>query len=704
MLGLLSEKKVSPDDSQWTTEIEIEYWPYNHLYGTRPRYEYSFGLLQKEYSEYHTTGELKKVEYPGTSNYELFENYYRGVPEKITVPKRYATGIDVMTREVDNEGRITKETDFNGNVVRYNYDGIGRLERINYEDVKWNDISYFYDDINHTITKYFDGYQEISSLDALGRITEIEKQEYEETLDDYAPISFEFNTFDLYGNLKTKYFAASTPYGNQYISYSYDVLDRKIGENNFVTGNSRDWFYLYGNKIAEEDSLGNGRTTTFLSYGRQSYQIPAKIQEPASVATEINYNEFLNPESVTQSGVTETYVYDDHQRLCLFDRPDTGTTTYGYNQQGNVIWEERGSSASNTSCDSNPSTNKISYEYDNRNDLHKKTTTTSTLMTQTLDAVGNVDRMEATGSVWDYEYNDRNLLEKETLTVDGRSFVLDWDYNDNGYVSSLTYPDGRVVSFLPNVLGQPTQAGSYASDAAYHPSGLLESFTYGNGIERTVSANGMGMIESITDSKNGANLFKHGYEYDTEHNLINLTDYVEPQYDLVSLNYDGLNRLRTGSGYWGTIDIYYDNKNNITSMTLGSQSATYHYDTNNRLDSITGSESRSFAYDNQGNVTHNGKRGFNYDEANQMTDSGGMTFLYDGFGKRVKKQGGSGVNYYVYSRKGKLMYTESNVWETNYIRLGKHLVAKDKDYTPIIKAMPAIMSLLLNPTSSNFKQ
>ena len=62
-------------------------------------------------------------------------------------------------------------------------------------------------------------------------------------------------------------------------------------------------------------------------------------------------------------------------------------------------------------------------------------------------------------------------------------------HNTLGQQSSLTYPDGLVVATTPNALGQPSQAGSYASSIAYFANGGMSGFTYGNGIVHSLTQN-----------------------------------------------------------------------------------------------------------------------------------------------------------------------------------------------------------------------
>jgi len=62
------------------------------------------------------------------------------------------------------------------------------------------------------------------------------------------------------------------------------------------------------------------------------------------------------------------------------------------------------------------------------------------------------------------------------------------------------YPDGIVINYGPNALGEPTYAGTYASNIKYHLNGALKSFFYGNGIQHTMVPNDRGLPQSVTDT------------------------------------------------------------------------------------------------------------------------------------------------------------------------------------------------------------
>jgi RHS repeat-associated protein len=140
------------------------------------------------------------------------------------------------------------------------------------------------------------------------------------------------------------------------------------------------------------------------------------------------------------------------------------------------------------------------------------------------------------------------------------------------------------------------------------------------------------------------------------------------------MTFDGLDRLGTASGVWGSGSFGYDTVGNITSKVLGSQNLSYSYQSaSNRLSTVSGGY--TFTYDDRGNVINNGKRAFQFNRANQLVSSGTISYQYDGHGRRVKKTGSSS-GYSVYDLSGTLLLTDGPNGQTRYIHLGKELIAK----------------------------
>ncbi len=223
-------------------------------------------------------------------------------------------------------------------------------------------------------------------------------------------------------------------------------------------------------------------------------------------------------------------------------------------------------------------------------------------------------------------------------------------------------------------MGQPTRAGDYVTAARYYPNGQLTSFTYGNGLTFNQTLDNQQRPEYQTVKRSSAAVLQHLYQYDNNHNIDSILDLVEPAKN-ITLTYDGLDRLDTASGLWGSFS--YDTVGNLKTKVLGSQSLTYSYNPNNRLSGITGSLSRSFAYDSRGNVTSNGTRTFSFNLGNQLITSGSNSYQYDGYNRRVKKTSSGKTQYSLYNAAGQLIMTDGDNGLTEYFYLGAKLVARE---------------------------
>ncbi|KRS20750.1 hypothetical protein AAY72_12235 [Alishewanella sp. WH16-1] len=176
-----------------------------------------------------------------------------------------------------------------------------------------------------------------------------------------------------------------------------------------------------------------------------------------------------------------------------------------------------------------------------------------------------------------------------------------------------------------------------------------------------------------------SDMLSQQYSYDDNSNLTAILDSVTPANSVTNMTYDGLGRLKTANGFWGSGSFNYDTVGNITRKTLGTQDIIYNYDTNNRLASISGSLNQSFSYDSRFNVASNGLRTFTFNRANRLASSGTNSYVYDGHGRRIVKNKNGAKTYSLYNSAGVLMSTYESNGYTDYYYLGSQLVAKYAD-------------------------
>lgn len=716
LLNLPTTTHTSDDGQNYTLIAKQSYHGATSAYKSSPDYHYTFGRWVKRNESYHTSstdnGHLRMTRLNATNRWKEVSNYYRGVPQTIRTPQSTSTNSQYAYRQVDNNGWITQTTDFNGNITDYSYDSLGRVVRISPRNSDWQDTTITYTNANHG---------EIAGITS-GMLVKTTKRGYfeqkiyydsllrpvltkERDITDSSTARYVKKQYNTYG----KVIFVSQPSANENPTIgtytTYDGLGRitKV-YNNALGGNGVRYYYYPDSKVAVTDNRNLTTTTTYQAYGAPSLSRPTYIETPSNLANiAMQYNQFGNLTHITQSGITESRIYDAYQNLCKIVRPETGITAMSYNSQQQLLWSAQGTLGSSTTCDLNavPENHRVILNYDNLGQLRTENYADSSPdKTYSYDNNGNLTQLQSGSNTWNYIYNSLNAIEKETLNIDGKSFSFDWEYNNLGAVKSLTYPSGLKVNYAPNALGQPTKANDYAKHVRYHPNGQIKSMRYGNGIRRNIALDTVGRIDLIDDIKSATIINQLDPSYDLNSNITQILDASDNHaYDVTNLTYDGLDRLKTANGHWGAGSYHYDALGNITSRTLNNSTLGYVYDNNNRLSHLTGSHAYRYQYNPQGNMTHNGRYSLTFNRANQLISAKGLSYVYDGYNRRVRQTKTDGNHYTVYSHKGALLYQlAANNDEKNNIYLGQYTVAED-DGTPPLPPPPSPPELTLRFTT-----
>jgi RHS repeat-associated protein len=416
---------------------------------------------------------------------------------------------------------------------------------------------------------------------------------------------------------------------------------------------------------------------------------------PLGVEVAIDRDVFGKPRSITRSGngksLTRSYVYDAAQRLCKTIEPETKATVQDYDDAGNVAWRAPGLSLlSTTDCSSAsvPAARKISYQYDPLNRLGQTTFGDgSPLIKREYTPDGLPYTITSNGATWTNSYNKRRLNEQESLVYGGVTYSFDRRYDANGSLLKVKYPqDSTWLDYNPNALGEPRQVGAYATGIAYHPTGAIAAFRYGNGIAHSLSQNRRGLPEWSQD----VGILKDNYGYDENGNVTSIADWQEGITNR-GIEYDDLDRLVhvNSAKLWGDAWYSYDALDNLVSSRLvaggTARNLTHTIDpATSRVASVSNSAGSgynlSLQYDDNGNVKQRGGQSYVFDLGNRLASAPGKgTYVYDGLGHRVSVVGTDGVNrIQVYSQDGKLLYTKpSNAANgTKYIHLHNHVIAE----------------------------
>jgi RHS repeat-associated protein len=596
-------------------------------------------IVEKTSFTYDTTGALTLIANPLNQQTTITSHSPGGYPLAITDPN------GVMTSLVyDARLRLLSRTVVlaSGNrVTSYGYDAAGNLTSLTLPD--GSGLTYSYD-AAHRLTGIRDlfGQSTAYTLDALGDSTATSIANASGTV-----TSQHSESFDALGRMLT-----DTGASGQTSSYTYDAM---------------------GNRLTATDQLSNTTGQAFDALNRL-YQ----VTDPAHGITATVYDAHDRPLSVTApAGVATTYVYDGFGDVIQESSPNTGTAAYSYDSDGNLAQRIASTGAT------------TQYTYDALNRIGTKTFPADSAenVTYTYDQNGHGAGIGRLTSVTDaagtlsrsYDFLG-NLL--SDVRVSGTStLTTSYTYDAANRVTSITYPSSAVVSYTRDTMGRITSVNTQApgsssvpvvSSIGYEPFGPNTALTYGNGVSETRSFDGDYRLTALADAGTSS-LQNLSYAYYPTNNVETITDAVTPG-NSQSFSYDPLHRLTQAQGGNGSYAYTYDGDGNRQSITFGSGTTTYGYQSGSDLLtslSLGGVVEQTLGYtadgrlnslnpglDSPGNQLISSAT-YNQDARLASFNAGGQplaTYTYDGFGQRLLKTVSSTYgNIYQYDQTGMLL-------------------------------------------------
>jgi RHS repeat-associated protein len=390
---------------------------------------------------------------------------------------------------------------------------------------------------------------------------------------------------------------------------------------------------------------------------------------------------------------TRTFTYDSLSRLLTAHNPESGTITYSYDADGNLL--QKTSPAPNQI---GTATQTVSYCYDA---LHRVTgkgygaqscPLSTPVATYTYDsganAKGKLTSLTDQAGTASYSYDVLGRLAAETRTLTGAnnasiSKSLSYDYNLDGSLKTLHYPSGAAVTYAPDSAGRILSAidsGSsinYVTGATYGPDSALTGFVSGNsgtfaGITNAFSYNKRLQPLAMSANAPSQTVFSIGYDFHLGNgttgadngNVWGITNYKDTTRSQ-TFTYDSLNRLTSAQNagtncgantvngkneYWGN-SYGYDAWGNLLQKIVtkcGAENMSFTADAHNWIHA----SGTDYLYDSAGNMTFNATapaQTYTYDQENRLTGAAGYTYTYDGDGNRVRKSNGNlGANGTLY--------------------------------------------------------
>ncbi len=508
--------------------------------------------------------------------------------------------------EFNSSGRLTKETERNGNSNMLTYNGSNQLEKVSDGD-------------SRTLTFKYNGEGLVESVtDPMGHVvsyTYSSKQLASVTIEGKVRWEFEYESPHLLKKI--------TDGRKHAVTIEYDSSHRVIKE--VKAAHERKWKYgsTPGTETALTEPNGSETVETFNTAGEPTTVIRAKGTS-VETTTEYEYN------SITYN-------------LTKLIDPDKHETTYGYDSEGNKIsetdpnkderkwtYDKRHDVETETTPEGEKTTIKLNgngepettersigtetqkteYKYDEKGDLTEVVDPLKRVTQYTYDAAGDrEDLIEPEKNEWTWIYNNDSQVTSEinalgnkpgaektryttkterdeqgrpTKITDPLGHITEYKYDGNGNTESATDGNKHTTKYEYNEENLPIKVedpNKTIVETGYDAEGQMTSRTDGNKHAWEYKRN---QLEQITEEKNPlGKVWKK--KYDKAGNLESLED---PEKHIVTYTYDESNRLKTikySTGKPSEVTYEYNKDGKVTKMKDETGTTINTYDNLDRL-------------------------------------------------------------------------------------------------------------------------
>lgn len=541
------------------------------------------------------------------------ENYdYRfGIPLKTT-----DINGNISTTQVDNLGRIisiTGANEYDKNnpkkcTIRFEYHP---------EAVKLNTSDGSIIGPAYAVTKHYDpqhttdSIETVTFVDGFGRAIQVKKDAYIDGVQQMI-VSGKVK-YDAFGRAVEAYYPQLGAKNYTFYNYSqstdnttptktvYDVLDRatqvtlpdgSISKTGYSIAN------INGQKLLKTvvlDALNNKQATYTDGGGLTKYTVQYPNASD-SIVTSFSYDNINQLVKVTDAMGKETLSeYDMAGRRTKVTHPASGTTTFGYDGAGNLLWKYTANKDSIRYAYDFNRLKSITYPQHHENDV-KYTYGNDTI----FNRKGRLVLQEDGSGAQEFKYGKMGELTeiRRTLVIPNQAvatYTTKWTYDSWNRVQSMIYPDNESVNYtydLGGNLATVKGASNYINNITYDKFEQRKSITYGNGTVTNYTYDDKNRRLSNLLVKGGVgastNIMDNSYFYDLVGNVDSVvnkavaTSVTDPVTNMKKniggaishhYHYDNLYRLISANGKFNngsdktasyTLAMGYDNLHNIT--------------------------------------------------------------------------------------------------------------------------------------------
>ncbi len=537
---------------------------------------------------------------------ELFQTF----PTKETMHLGDTKPPLVMQAEYDLAlGKITRVTDFNGQLTHYTYDSFGRPVHVIRpgDSFEFPGQIYSYRMADPHRGQFYDYSQTgtlITSFGSDSLVSRIstharELQGQAGTLDSFQFVDglgrklgtlnedttgYIFSEAALY-NIRGKPIARFQP---------YSVVDTGFHRPQLTQTHSRIWYDAQGRPvrtqtppdndgIQHETSVAyrplhtistdeNGHLKEAFKNGRDNITRVLEHNQGATYTTSYLYDVLGNLTQITDAqNNIKRLSYDGLGRKTWMDDPDKGIMEYSYDDAGNLI---------QTRDNKNQ---VITYSYDAVNRLTKEDFDDPAFpgveVVYTYDAASPdyplADNLKGklayvtdlSGGAF-FSYDPQGNVSWQIKRINQHNGEKDYrtsfNYDGLNRLVSQVWPDGEGVRYEYDTRGLLTEIPGLINRLQYEVSGQLSLMDYANGITAEYAYDPRQRISELKSRDSGNQTIQHlTYQLDGVGNITRIQDErpisgSAPNYSTQDFQYDHLSRLTQASGVYGTINFQYD--------------------------------------------------------------------------------------------------------------------------------------------------
>lgn len=377
-------------------------------------------------------------------------------------------------------------------------------------------------------------------------------------------------------------------------------------------------------------------------------------------------------------GMQSILEYDDNNNVVKRTDANGNITTYTYDDSGNML----------SLTDAMGCTERYTYEK-NFNQVSSFTDKNGNNYRFIYDDKGNLTTLTGPlGFTNAFSYNDKGW---PITTTDANGNVTRTTYNADGTTSNVMDAAGYTTRYTYDQCGNIvslTDGRNNTTSYAYDKNNRITSQTDALGNTTTVSYDKVGNIVRVKDAKNQI----RAYTYDALGNVLTQTD---PQGGVYTYTYDGKGNVLSATDPIGNKKNFtWNEKNKLLSQTNGEgETTTYDYDAKGNLVSVFQPNGNVIQYfydrldrvqqlsDNMGVIAR-----YTYDNnGNQLTVTDGldrtMTYTYDALNRKISEALPSGsTTKYKYDNNSNLLTVtnaKGSVTAYTYSSLNQQLTHTD---------------------------